>query len=313
MSCYAGEVDTRIQMRKFSTFIGVDLGGGRGKNTAVARLVADGDVVRVRHVGRRDERGDLYHDDRLIALLREESSEALLAIDAPLTRTACMRCIAPHCSGLSACDDPAIVWFREAGNALVPRRNRSGTRPATTPYTQRACDVVLYRRYGIMPRETLGQGMGPLTARAHYLRRVLEPGFMLDENLIEVYPRATITRLVGAAKARAYKRTAESWRTRAEILEGLADDLRFDVWREGCLSDDHFFDAVISAYTGYLWARDGWVLPVEDREVFTADGWIWFPRPDEGEDDGVIDGDDDDEGLNATLNRDLQRGEGETR
>ena len=35
--------------------------------------------------------------------------------------------------------------------------------------------------------------------------------------------------------------------------------------REDVLRNDHCFDAVISAYTAYLWARDGWELP--DRRV----------------------------------------------
>ena len=49
------------------------------------------------------------------------------------------------------------------------------------------------------------------------------------------------------------------------------------MWREGCLQNDHCFDAVICAYTGYLWATEHWTLPDEDREVFAQDGWIWFP------------------------------------
>ena len=35
----------------FRTFLGVDLGGGKGKNTAVARLVATDDGVEVRDYG----------------------------------------------------------------------------------------------------------------------------------------------------------------------------------------------------------------------------------------------------------------------
>jgi hypothetical protein len=34
---------------------------------------------------------------------------------------------------------------------------------------------------------------------------------------------------------------------------------------------DHCFDAVLSAYTAYLWARDGWPTP---DGCFTDDGWI---------------------------------------
>jgi predicted RNase H-like nuclease len=119
--------------------------------------------------------------------------------------------------------------------------------------------------------------MGPLTARAHYLRRALEGSFRLNENLLEVYPRASIHALCGVEAARRYKRHADTWRTRAEILETLAHELRFEVWREGCLENDHCFDAVICAYTGYLWAKEGWTLPEEDREVFERDGWIWCP------------------------------------
>src|SRR5690348_4412718 len=38
---------------------------------------------------------------------------------------------------------------------------------------------------------------------------------------------------------------------------------------------DHCFDAVISAYTAFLWARDGWDTP---GGVFEDDGWIVAPQ-----------------------------------
>ena len=44
--------------------------------------------------------------------------------------------------------------------------------------------------------------------------------------------------------------------------------------REDVLGNDHCFDAVIAAYTAYLWARDGWQAP---SGVFEDDGWIVCP------------------------------------
>lgn len=281
-------------MRRFRTFLGVDLGGGKGRTTAVARLRVEDGHARVVEVGTRrggtgagPGDGPPFYDDVLTAYLREHADDAALAVDAPLTTTACVRCRLPECRTIEACDDPTIVWFRDVGTPMLAERDPAGTsgashppgrngKPAVTPYTQRACEVILQMRHGVPPRETLGQGMGPLTARAAYLRRALEDRFRLGENLIEVYPRATLAMLFGRA-ARRYRRHPDTWVTRAQMLEALSADLRFDVWREGCLANDHCFDAVIAAYTGYLWARDGWDLPDEHRRVFEQDGWIWFP------------------------------------
>ena len=263
--------------RDFTTFIGVDLGGGKGKNTAVARLQRTADGVKVVHVSSRSSAQIPYFDTELVATIQEHRRGALLALDAPLCPTVCVRCRLERCPTLQFCDDPVVRWFRDTGDALVPARSLVTRKPPTTPYTQRACEVLLHRQHGILPRETLGQGMGPLTARAHYLRRVLERQFVINKNLIEVYPKATLHQLFGADLARSYKRAVNTWRLRAEVLEQLADKLRFDVWREGCLKNDHCFDAVICAYTGYLWATEGWNMPSQHREVYVADGWIWFP------------------------------------
>jgi predicted RNase H-like nuclease len=265
--------------RIFDTFIGVDLGGGKGKNTAVARLERDPDGgVRVVNVGTKTAQGRPYYDEHLVDYIEAHRRGALLAMDAPLLPSVCVRCRLPECEGLTDCADPVVRWFREHGNPLVTGGNgRRGGKPPTTAYTQRACEVILHRRHGIMPRETLGQGMGPLTARAHYLHRALSSHFELNRNLIEVYPKATIWSLLGEEPARRYKREVGTWQTRAKILEALAGELRFDVWREGCLKNDHCFDAVICAYTGFLWASQGWSLPEEHRAVFEKDGWIWFP------------------------------------
>ncbi|HXU70079.1 MAG TPA: DUF429 domain-containing protein [Polyangia bacterium] len=259
---------------QFKTFIGVDLGGGKGKNTAVARLeLVDHDgqaAVEVRDYGTGKEAP--WYDDRLLAYLGQHR-DAVIAIDAPLTLPSCVRCALPACPGIDACTVPTITWFRERENGA----RVAGKKPKYTPYTQRASEVLLHEEHKILPRETLGQGMGPLTARAAYLTRALAATHRLNENLIEVYPKATLTQLFAARTAGRYKRSGDSPQTRLEILNALTD-LRFapGAWREHGLANDHKFDAIVCAYTAYLWSRGACLEPAEP--VVRDDGWIWFPE-----------------------------------
>jgi len=300
-----------LMRRRFSTFVGIDLGGGRGKTTAVARLELasdvddDPDATDVVSAMARAPDGSPWHDDALLALLAELPDNTVVAVDAPLTVPACVRCPLSACPGQAACADPATVWLNTVGAGLVAAaaaedRDRiaavpagrsvssADNRPASArrplvPYSHRCTAVHLHYARGVETRETLGQQAGgPVTARAAHLRRAAaSSGFALNENLIEVSPRATVHALFGERRARYYKRDADPWRTRAGILEGLGDTLRFAprsrMSREGVLSNDHCFDAVLSAYTAFLWARDGWELPADNREVFEQDGWIWAP------------------------------------
>ncbi|HSZ83674.1 MAG TPA: DUF429 domain-containing protein, partial [Polyangia bacterium] len=130
---------------------------------------------------------------------------------------------------------------------------------------------------GLVHREALGQSTGPLAARAAHLTRALADRFTLNETLLEVYPKGTLAAL---GFTRPYKKHLHERETRANILEALAGDLRFGpgVWRELCVQSDHLFDAVIGAYTGYLWARDAWAAPVAHAALLSG-GWIWTPPP----------------------------------
>ena len=284
--------------RPFRTFIGVDLGGGKGKTTAVVRLrlASAGDrPLLVEDCGG----GKPFFDERLISSVEEHREEAVVAIDAPLQLPVCVRCTLPSCPSLSACSVETVRWFRD----------RAGTttgKPRYTPYTQRATEVLLQDQ-GILPRETLGQGMGPLTARAAYLLQALKRSYQLNHNLIEVYPKATLALLFpdpappqpssairyrdahgravsltgqplqpGSQVARTYKRSGHGPSVRERVLLALPE-LGFapGQWREFVVKNDHLFDALICAYTAYLWARDGWQLPSDP--VFLEDGFIWAP------------------------------------
>lgn len=297
--------------RAFQTFIGVDLGGGKGKTTAVARLVATdgGRTVRVEElVGT-----GTFYDERLLAYLREHAAGAVLAFDAPLTLPACVRCVLPACPGQSACEVAAVRWFREralaASEATDDSPRAASEKPRYTPYTQRATEVILHEEHGILPRETLGQGMGPLTSRAAYLRRALAGHYELNRNLLEVYPKATLSQLFpdvtalprlrgieyldgnGQAVtlegrrtsvsqlAQRYKRSGDAEPMRRKVLDALTE-LHFapGQWRQSAIDNDHQFDALIAAYTAFLWARDDWRLPTgRTAELCAEDGWIWFP------------------------------------
>jgi hypothetical protein len=276
--------------RAFTRFVGVDLGGGRGKTTAVAEIrmgvTGGAEVIEVA-----TRSGKLaWTDDTLIGRLAVPDPQRVIAVNAPLTATACGRCDRPVCPGAEACSDPAVVWLRTTGRALVQKVAAEtvggGTRPVPAhaaqarlaPYAHRATDVVMTYQRGLLPLSSLGAANSQITARAGQLRRRLRgAGYELHGNLLEVSPTATIAALCGPRVARGYKRDADPWVTRATVLERFTD-LSFApqsrMAREDVLRNDHCFDAVISAYTAYLWAREGWDLP---PGVFAEDGWIFSP------------------------------------
>ncbi len=277
-------------------FIGVDLGGGRGKTTAVARLeqteepggwrlvLADAKArYGQRGTGAREEEptsGDVLFRDEVLAdyLLRWTDAQTVVAIDAPLVLPPCLRCPLA-CPGVSACVVEDVVWMREWAPRLRTRGRTDPGKPSVTPYTQRAVELLLGGA-GLPMREAMGQGTGPLAARAAHLRRRLSPALRLHENLIEVSPMATAVQLFGAARAsRAHHGDqAAVWEERKRMLGALADDLAFDyVWPELVVRNAHVFAAVLCAFTGYLWSTGRVVEPgglggVDGREDGGDDG-----------------------------------------
>jgi hypothetical protein len=270
-----------VKLRHFNHVVGVDLGGGKGKKTALATLRVDAAGATVVEISPRTGEPPFY-DTTLVETIRQFGDSTLLCLDAPLTLPPCLRCTVPVCPGQQSCVDPAVVAMRAivaeavaADPELAGGRNGRRGKPSVTPYTQRATEVYLAHHLGIVAREALGQGTGPLAARAAHLTRALADRFTLNETLLEVYPKGTLAAL---GFARPYKKHLHERETRAHILEALAGDLRFGpgVWRELCVQSDHLFEAVICAYTGYLWARDAWTAPTA-HESLVGGGWIWTP------------------------------------
>lgn len=301
---------------RFRRFIGISLGGGRGKNTAVARIeFSTGDdaqldptrlvvaEARARSADRGgghiegEAPGQPFRDDELVRWLdRYVDDETIVGIDAPLTLPACVRCQL-ECPGVSTCEVPVVAWMRQWAPKLSARSGRADSnKPFVTPYTQRATELLLSRVTG-QPREALGQGMGPLSARATYLQRVFAGRLRLHENLLEVHPRATVWRLFGLARERATRlgdRDA-THEARREVLQDLSEGFDFDrVWPELIVRRVHVFHAVIAAFSvlhaSHLQLRgpqelDRESLPAEVRDAARAlgslwrdDGWVFTPH-----------------------------------
>ena len=115
----------------FKRFLGISLGGGRGKNTAIARLEPGktaNSVVLAEARAKRGHRGggalgiqtakDVipFRDDVLLDYLHEwVDDETVVAIDAPLTFPPCLRCQL-DCPGMDACTVRSVAWMRAHGS-----------------------------------------------------------------------------------------------------------------------------------------------------------------------------------------------------
>src|SRR3954447_21308199 len=86
-SCY--NRTNPILKRAFSRFIGVDLGGGRGKTTAIAEIRSTAGGAQVVEVATRSGRLPWTDDTLLNRLLTAAPTQAVIAIDALLTQSAC--------------------------------------------------------------------------------------------------------------------------------------------------------------------------------------------------------------------------------
>jgi len=286
--------------RDHSTILGIDLGGARGKTTAVAEVVRDGaGNAEVRSVRTRAAGGAPWTDEALLDRIDAVGDSSLIAINAPLTSPACQRCTLAVCPGVSVCDVPSVRWLRTSAQTMgrerigeqvmatttafvsTPIPTRGDSKPRLLPYAHRGTEAYLHFERGVLPRDTMGRANGQIGARGNHLRRRLaQKGVLLNQRVLEVSPRATIHVLLGETLARRYKRDADPWETRAAIVEALAGDLRFArtscFSREEVLRNDHCFDALLSAYTGYLWLRDKWERP-SGTDDLVDDGWIWAP------------------------------------
>jgi hypothetical protein len=264
-------------------FVGISLGGAKGKNTALAQLQQRGSELVLTQAQVREgtrgggwmgegqarepdanKTGALFRDENLVAHLRGlPADRTVVAIDVPLTFPPCVRCHLA-CPGSAACEVPQVVWMRRHARELAPMRGRSERdKPSFRPYTERATDVIVAHLFD-MHRDALGPSLGPLAARAHYLQRVLAPAYQLNRNLLEVLPRLTIASLCGDGLETRTRLGAREqvWSTRKAVLAQLAQGVRFaGVWPEMVVRNMHVFHAVICAMTAWLRHIEDWQGP----------------------------------------------------
>ena len=132
---------------------------------------------------------------------------------------------------------------------------------------------------GLLPLSSLGAANGAIAARAGQLRRRLRgAGFELHRNLARGLARRDDRGAVRRARRARLQARRRSVGAPARRSSSGSRDLSFApqsrMAREDVLRNDHCFDAVIGAYTAYLWARDGWPVP---EGCFGEDGWIIAP------------------------------------
>lgn len=267
------------ESRRARRFIGVSLGGGKGKTTAIARLEwqADGTPlvlvearVKVGHRGSGDEglasdssetqRLGYFRDQALIDYLGQwPQDECVLAMDVPLRLPPCLSCRL-DCPGSQRCEVPEVAWMRKYARRLLPVAGRSDRdKPRYSPYSERATDLVNAYFAGAGAQGSSGT-VSALAARAHYLQKRLRRDFRPGHNWIEVCPRTAIVRCMGEEIERSTRRGSyeQVWLARRAVLLQAIEGLSIrGVWPDMVARNVHVFRALVSAWLAHRWDAQG--------------------------------------------------------
>ncbi len=276
-------------MAPLQTFVGVDVGGARGKTTALAVLVDSPEGATVVSLFSRYNNRPLDDGEVLRKLSEFSVSDTVIAMNAPLTVPACGRCELPSCPSKSQCPTDTVKWLVRSGEDLATTAKQGpdsvwtgskSKRDSLEPYYHRVTEVILHFQHAAIPHGLLGGSVGRIGARArHLLKQLCAQGYVFNENVIEVSPRATVSLLLDASYAQRYRRDANPWSTRQAVLESL--DIKFSLSsgmsKERVLQNDDCFDALLSAYTACLRAKEDWKIPSRYGAYASKDGWIWSP------------------------------------
>jgi predicted nuclease with RNAse H fold len=259
----------------------VNLCGAKNDRTSLAVLdfYPDQNKLFLTHIYENIQHEEEVSSDQALYEIIREHSENLefVCLDAPLNLPKCMRCKLA-CPGYERCKEKEIQFMWRQWRRHRRKKPRA---KLFTPYTQRAAEYLIATELEELtnPQETLGANTAPLAARAHFLSRRL-PAKM---KVIEVHPRLTVLRVGGALKIskghlQHYKHLAGGDESRQVILQNLVKrDLIF-IYQQDYLKlieNPNSFDALITAYTGYLKHIGQCEKPPKDFPL--QDGWIEFP------------------------------------
>lgn len=272
-------------MDSVHNIVGIDLGGTRGKSTAVATLkVQTPGFAKVVSIEERAPEGPWTNDILTKRVATLDPNTTFICVSSPLTQAPCNQCLLASCPGKAACPDPDVQWletfireFQSQKKAHV--QNSTNTQDSNhapnpvrlEPYHVRATEVQGHFVQRVLPKGELGRSTGPIAARMRHLsKQWVTVGFQPGDNLFETSPRGVVTTLMNTDAARTYRKGTHTWKARLQILSGLhrlSFSAESGLARERSLQSDHAFDALLCAYTGLLASlvpeapRTGLVIP----------------------------------------------------
>lgn len=266
---------------KLHRFIGVHLGGAKSDRTALVLLdyYPSQKKLFLSEIYPNIEASHGVSSDQVLFDLINENLADLESInlDAPLKFPKCIRCRL-KCPGYEACKEKEIVWMWKHFKNKSKKKKRS---KIFTPYTQRACEVYISSNVddSLLPPETLGSNLAPLTARAHFLLRRLPA--KLQKN--EVFPKLSVLKIgeplhVAKSHLGFYNHSVGGDVSRQVFLEALVREDRAFIYHQDftkLISNLDVFDAFVCAYTGFLKFSKQVQKPPRDFPL--NDGWVEIP------------------------------------
>ncbi|WP_345741139.1 hypothetical protein [Nitrosophilus kaiyonis] len=148
-------------------------------------------------------------------------------------------------------------------NFKPPKREIIGE--ISNPYIYRYTDYFIYKKFGIKPMPPAGDRIGRITARCiEFLREFHYDGDYIkigDKKIkiFEVFPKQIGNILVG----KNYKNKKEK----------ILNILKIDNFKYDFLKNEHFFDALLAAYSVFEILKNNTIKP--ENDTIKKEGWIY--------------------------------------